>query len=109
MNCAILSSDLKQLLVDRKNILLLDVRRRNDYEVDGQKIPGAALLDPEKLAQWSTALPLDREIVIYCVRGGSVSNAVVDQLQAKGIKARFIEGGIEAWKNAGGQTVAKSK
>jgi rhodanese-related sulfurtransferase len=39
------------------------------------------------------------------VRGGSVSNAVVDALQAKGLKARFIEGGLEAWKATGGTTV----
>ena len=109
MNRTISPTDLQQLMASRKNVLLLDVRRRNDYESDAQKLPGAAWLDPERLAQWSTALPLDREIVIYCARGGSVSNSVVDQLQGKGIKARFIEGGIEAWKTAGGQTVAKGK
>lgn len=109
MSRTMLPTDLQQLMTNRKNILLIDVRRRNDYEADAQKLPGAAWLDPEKPMQWSTALPLDREIVIYCVRGGSVSNSVVDQLQAKGIKARFIEGGIEAWKTAGGQTVAKGK
>ena len=107
MNRAISPNDLKQLLASRKPLLVLDVRRRNDYDTDGQKIPGAAWLDPERLSQWSTALPLDRDIVIYCVRGGSVSNSVVDQLQAKGVKARFIEGGIEAWKQAGGETVPK--
>jgi rhodanese-related sulfurtransferase len=32
---------------------------------------------------------------------------VVDQLQAKGVKARFIEGGLEAWKQAGGETTSK--
>jgi len=32
---------------------------------------------------------------------------VVDQLKVKGVKARFIEGGIEAWKQAGGETVPK--
>jgi rhodanese-related sulfurtransferase len=41
------------------------------------------------------------------VRGGSVSNSVVDQLQAKGVKARFIEGGFEAWKSSGGETIPK--
>jgi rhodanese-related sulfurtransferase len=41
------------------------------------------------------------------VRGGSVSNSVVDQLQAKGVKARFIEGGFEAWKASGGETISK--
>ena len=107
MNRSISPDDLKQLLYLRKNVLVLDVRRKNDYQPDGQKIPGAAWLDPDKLAQWSTALPLDRDIVIYCARGGSVSNSVVDQLQAKGVKARYIEGGIEAWKNAGGELVDK--
>lgn len=47
-------------------------------------------------------MPKDQEVVLYCMRGGAVSNEVVDALQAKGIKARFIEGGIYAWKEAGG-------
>jgi rhodanese-related sulfurtransferase len=107
MNRSLSPDDFKQLLYLRKNVLVLDVRRKNDYQMDAQKIPGAAWLDPDKLAQWSTALPLDRDIVIYCVHGGSVSNSVVEQLQAKGVKARFIEGGIEAWKTAGGEVAEK--
>jgi rhodanese-related sulfurtransferase len=107
MNRSISPDDLKQLLYLRKNVLVLDVRRKSDYQTDSQKITGAAWLDPDKLTLWSTALPLDRDIIIYCARGGSVSNLVVDQLQAKGVKARFIEGGIEAWKAAGGEVAAK--
>jgi len=45
--------------------------------------------------------------VVYCVRGGEVSNSVVDRLHAAGVKARFIEGGIEAYKAAGGKIAAK--
>ena len=107
MNRTITPDDLRRLLADRKTVLLLDVRRRVEYDTDGQKIPGAAWLDPERLTQWSTALPLDRQIVVYCARGGSVSNSIVDQLQAKGIKACFIEGGIEAWRQDGGTTGGK--
>ncbi|MCR4345669.1 MAG: rhodanese-like domain-containing protein [Sulfuricaulis sp.] len=107
MNRSISPDDLKQLLYLRKNILVLDVRRKSDYQTDSQKITGAAWLDPDKLTLWSTALPLDRDIIIYCVRGGSVSNLVVDQLQAKGVKARFVEGGFEAWKSSGGEVAAK--
>lgn len=107
MNRTISPAELRQLLSIRKNVLLLDVRRRGEYDTDGQKIPGAAWLDPERLAQWSTALPLDRQIVVYCARGESMSNSIVDQLQAKGIKACFIEGGIEAWRKSGGTTVGK--
>ncbi len=43
-------------------------------------------------------LPKDKDVVIYCTRGGSVSNKVLDDLLGKGIRARFIEGGIESWK-----------
>jgi rhodanese-related sulfurtransferase len=57
--------------------------------------------------EWADKIPKNREVVLYCVRGGSVSNAVVDALQAKGVRARFIEGGIEGWKAAGGDTVSK--
>ena len=107
MNRTISPDELKKLLYLRKNVLVLDVRRKSDYQTDSQKIPGAAWLDPDKLAQWSTALPLARDIVVYCARGGSVSNSVVDQLQAKGVKARYIEGGFEAWKSSGGETASK--
>ena len=70
-------------------------------------MPGASWHDPEKLEQWADSLPKDQDIVLYCVRGGSVCNGVVDALQAKGLKARFIEGGIEGWKAAGGEVAAK--
>ncbi len=99
--------ELKVLLQTRKDVVVFDVRRKADYDADSQKISGAMWLDPEKVAQWCTALPHDKQVVIYCVRGGSVSNATVEHLQAKGLKARYIEGGIEAWRASGGQTVAK--
>lgn len=104
MNRTIKPSDAKPIL---KQALVLDVRRKSDYDADTQKIPNAVWKDPEHVAQWSSELPRDKDVVIYCVRGGSVSNAVVDHLQGKQIKARFIEGGIEAWKKEGGPTVGK--
>ena len=86
---------------------LIDVRRAADRDASTEQIPGAAWHDPEKLADWAASLPKDKEIVLYCVRGGSVSNGVVDALQAKGLNARFIEGGIEGWKTAGGTVTPK--
>lgn len=87
---------------------LIDVRRATDREASPEQIPGAAWHDPENIADWAASLPKDKEIVLYCVRGGSVSNGVVDALQAKGLNARFIEGGIEGWKAAGGAIATKS-
>ena len=56
-------------------------------------------------SNWKNKLDSNKDIVIYCVRGGSVSNSVVDALLAKGLKARFIEGGIEAWKAAANKII----
>ncbi|OYW36272.1 MAG: sulfurtransferase [Hydrogenophilales bacterium 12-61-10] len=85
--------------------MILDVRRIADREAAPERLPGAQWKNPEQLAEWADSLPKDQDIVIYCARGGSVSNSVVDALQAKGLKARFIEGGIEGWKAAGGGVV----
>ena len=96
---------------DLKNALsgkhILDVRRAGDREASSEQLAGAQWQDPEKLDEWADGLPRDQDIVLYCVRGGSVSNSVVDALQAKGLKARFIEGGIEGWKAAGGEVAKK--
>lgn len=106
MSRTITPNDLKPL-VEKKAVTVLDVRRSNDYDADEVKLPGAEWKNPEQLAEWSAKLPKDKEIVIYCARGGSVSNSVLDGLLGKGLKARFIEGGIEAWKGAGGNVINK--
>jgi rhodanese-related sulfurtransferase len=101
MNRTITPHDLKTL-IEKKSVTVLDVRRQNDFDADQVKLPGAQWNNPEQMAEWSKGLPKDKEVVIYCARGGSVSNAVLDHLLGQGVKARFIEGGIEAWKGAGG-------
>lgn len=104
MERTIKPEDLKSVLADKH---LIDVRRSTDRDASSDALPGATWHDPEKLAEWADSLSRDRDIVLYCVRGGSVSNSVVDALQAKGLNACFIEGGIEAWKAAGGKLGAK--
>ncbi|MDP1606648.1 MAG: rhodanese-like domain-containing protein [Rhodocyclaceae bacterium] len=96
-----------QLQTEFADKLILDVRRGSDLAASTEQLAGARWQDPEKLADWAGTLPPDKDIIIYCVRGGSVSNGVIDALHAKGLKARFIEGGIEGWKTAGGKLAAK--
>jgi rhodanese-related sulfurtransferase len=104
MERSIKPEDLKASL---DSTLVLDVRRKADHDASNEAVPGSFWKDPEAIDQWIGALPRNHDVVIYCVRGGSVSNSVVDRLQAEGIRARYIEGGIEGWKAAGGQVVAK--
>lgn len=100
--------ELRTLLESRSDALVLDVRVRKDYDADSTMLPHATWRDPEQIEQWSLGLPADQEIVVYCARGRSVSNAVIDKLLSKGLQARYLEGGIEAWKQAGGETIRKT-
>lgn len=106
MSRTISPQDLKALLV-RQDVTLLDVRRKSDFDADAAQLAGAQWRNPEQMAEWSKTLPRDKKVVIYCARGGSVSNAVLDHLLGQGLQARYIEGGIEGWKQAGGATAAK--
>ncbi|MEW6118843.1 MAG: rhodanese-like domain-containing protein [Pseudomonadota bacterium] len=87
--------------------LVFDVRREADFNASNEIIPGALWKNPDMIDAWIGAVPLTLDLVVYCVRGGSVSNLVVDRLQAIGAKARYIEGGIEAYKAAGGKLARK--
>ena len=101
-------SELKKLL-DSKSGILLDVRRKADYEAAPDLIPGAAWRDPEQVESWSRELPKDRPVVVYCVKGGSVSQSITATLTGQQVNARFVEGGLNAWKAAGGELGLKNE
>lgn len=106
MSRTISTQDFKAIQ-DSKEVTVIDVRRKEDYAADNSVIPGSTWFDPANIDNWCTTLPENKEVLLYCLRGGGVSNSVVDTLQAKGLKARFIEGGIAAWKEANGKVVPK--
>ncbi len=80
---------------------LIDVRRKTDYETSPEKITGAAWKDPEKMDSWIKDLPPETLTVVYCVRGGNVSQGVAERLQKEGFQAFFLEGGLKAWQEDG--------
>ncbi len=103
MNRTIKPEELRQVLADKKKVTILDVRRKADFDADTKMIPGAAYRDPEQVEQWSKDLREGQDVVVYCVRGGSVSKSVSERLQAKKVRVSFIEGGITAWQESGGE------
>ena len=105
MDRTITPQDLKTTLAQGAGLVLLDVRRADDLANEPAAMPGATWHDPATIAAWAPCLDPDSEIVLYCVRGGSVSNSVLDSLLAQGLKARYIDGGLEGWKAAGGALV----
>ena len=107
MEKTIKPSELKALLAENKNTMISDVRRKADYDTDQRIIPGSVWRDPEQAATWVKEVPKDKETIIYCVRGGSVSSGVIDKLLESGVSAKYIEGGLAAWEADEGELINK--
>lgn len=92
--------ELKQKLNSGTPPLLLDVRRTEDRDKGGEGLPGAQWRDPAQMEAWAKDIPAGTEVALFCVRGGGVSQSVQATLEARGVTARYIEGGIAAWNEA---------
>jgi rhodanese-related sulfurtransferase len=103
MNLGIPPEELKELL-KKAPLLLLDVRRKLDYDADPEMIPGASWRNPEQVDAWSQEIPSGQQVVVYCVKGGSVSQSITAALVKKEVQARYIEGGLKAWNESCGQS-----
>lgn len=84
-----------------ERVLILDVRREDDFEASDETLKGAVWKNPSSIDEWISDIPKNEKVILYCARGGGISNSVVDRLLAEGIDASYLEGGIEAAKNAG--------
>jgi uncharacterized protein len=98
--------ELGKLLEKEESILLLDVRRKSDYNADPNTIKGAVWRDPEKIGDWVRRLPAGQRTVVFCVKGGSVSQSVTDRLREEGLDAAFLDGGLKNWIESGQPTEA---
>lgn len=86
---------------------LYDVRRRPVFRAAADSMPGAEYRDPALVHRWMRDLPAGVPIVVFCVHGHAVSQGVAAALRAAGHDARFLDGGIEAWREAGKPTAPK--
>jgi rhodanese-related sulfurtransferase len=98
MDASITAAALKK----SRDTLVIDVRRNERWRESPYAIRGALRRDPAKVEEWKSSLPSAASVVVYCVHGHEVS-----QNAAKALGARFLEGGIEHWKEEGGDVVPK--
>ncbi|MEM8822638.1 MAG: rhodanese-like domain-containing protein [Pseudomonadota bacterium] len=77
---------------------ILDLRTPEDAAADPTKLPAARRLT---LAQVEAGQGPDRETVVYCQKGGKISQLGAALLRGRGISARFLAGGHLAWLEAG--------
>lgn len=110
MNNTVKPEELKVLLDTEKDIVLLDVRRLQDYEADPYMIPGAEWHNPEDFDDWrETVVPAGKKAVVYCLKGGALSTMVTNFLKQRDVECCYLEGGITAWKkDVLGQQIANT-
>jgi rhodanese-related sulfurtransferase len=101
MSMSLKAKELHDKLIQGKKLCVLDVRRKADFERSPETIAGAVWRDPEKVEDWGKTIPKDQELVVYCVKGGSVSQSVATALQESHPGVRFLEGGILGWQEMG--------
>ena len=97
MKKSITVAELATLLASGKDITLLDVRRKEDFDKAPETIGGAQWKNPAEVEQWIQSLPDQQEVIVYCVRGGSVSQSVQQRLTDAGLKSQYVAGGLEAF------------
>ena len=87
---------------------IFDVRREAAFAAAESAIPTAAWRDHRLAQDWAETLTSGSEAVVYCVHGHQVSQSAAALLRASGIRARYLDGGIEAYAEAGGSLIARA-
>ena len=109
---AISVAALRQSLASGRSPLVIDVRKTPAFLDAADVVRGALRRDPSRVAEWGKSLPSGADVVVYCVHGHEVSQGAAKALCAalpQALGARFLEGGIEGWRAAGGELFGKPK
>ncbi len=102
-------TDLKTLFESGAPLLILDVRKRAAFDESGLMLSGAVWRDPFQISAWMRDLDTNTPLIIHCVHGHEVSQNAAQTLRDAGFDARVLEGGFDAWREAGGEIVPAEK
>lgn len=80
--------------------LLVDVRIDDDYAAFPRLLPGSVRRRHDTVRDWARGLD-GRPVVVICQQGLKVSQGVAAMLRHAGLPAETLEGGIDAWREAG--------
>ena len=101
--------ELKRMLDEGVPVRVLDVRLEEDREPVDHPIPGERWRDPEQVDHWCAEFNPEDAVVVYCVHGRWVSQGVCKTLREQGLRARYLEGGIDDWNKLIKTAEAKSE
>jgi membrane protein DedA with SNARE-associated domain/rhodanese-related sulfurtransferase len=95
--------ELKVMMDQHEDMVIVDLRHSLDFEADPETIPGAFRIDAQELREKNDKLPRDRQIVLYCTCPNEATSAqLAILLRKQGIQhIRPLQGGLDAWREAG--------
>jgi len=95
----ITAAELKELLDSDKPVFLVDVREPAEFEI--VSIPGATLIPKDEILRGDalSALPQDKQIVMYCKTGVRSAETLAAVKRAGFSDAVHVQGGVSAWIN----------
>lgn len=93
--------DLKDRLMKGEDMLLLDVREKEEVDGSTEKIEGSQNMPMGKVFVEASRgnLPKDKKIVTIC-KSGTRCEIVAKELRQKGYDIEHLEGGLEEWNKA---------
>jgi len=92
--------ELKRLMDDGHDVMVVDLRGALDHEADPHTIPGALRMTAEELEHRHHEIPRDQDVILFCACPNEVTAArMAMMLRKRGItKVRPLAGGIDEWR-----------
>lgn len=100
---SITADELHNLLADRQELLVVDVRQPLDLLANSEIIPGAIRIAPREVLENPALLPNDKDAVVYCTcPDDKTSRAVLRRAESLHFsRVKFLKGGLAGWKAKG--------
>jgi len=96
----ITADELKRMMDNGHELLVVDLRGALDHEADPYTIRGALRMTAEELEQRHHEIPRDQDVILFCACPNEATAAKMAlMLRSKGVtKVRPLVGGIDAWR-----------
>jgi rhodanese-related sulfurtransferase len=106
---------LRDLMLNHRDVLVLDARQPLDLLADSEIIEGAQRISPQDAMDNPALIPTDKELVVYCTCPSDKTSRAI-ALKAQGFapnvnpdRVKFLRGGLAAWKAKGYPVVPYDK
>ena len=100
--------ELRTVMRSDQSLQVVDARPRNYVSRNPDMMPAAVWRNPERVDDWCAELSPEAPVFVYCAYGFEVGCNVTAALRERGFDARYVRGGLAAWRGAGGARAVRA-